>query len=90
MHARILLDVRTKEEYMAGNVPGSMHIPLAVLQESLHMIAKEKQIVVFCASGARAMIAKDILERAHFNVVVGGSWQYVHQLCQSGAIDSLV
>lgn len=75
---QILLDVRTIEEYLEGNVPGSMNIPLDKIEQSVDMISREAQILVFCASGGRAMLAKQILELHGFkDVVVGGGWRDV-------------
>ncbi len=73
--SHILLDVRTREEYAQGFVPNSINIPLAELSISLEKLPVDAHISVFCASGARAMIAVEMLTRAGYtNVTCVGSW----------------
>ncbi len=68
----IYLDVRTKEEFEQVSLPGSVHIPLDMLETHTHILNKEDAITVFCASGARAYIAKQILENLGFTQVIHG------------------
>ena len=48
----ILIDVRTKEEYRAGHVPGAINIPLDRLQGA--KLDKKNTHFVYCLSGARS------------------------------------
>lgn len=72
----IYLDVRTKEEFEEINMPGSIHIPLDILETHAHVLSKEVVITVFCASGARAFVAKQILENLGFTQVIHGGGLY--------------
>lgn len=69
---RLLLDVRTPEEYAAGHVPGATLIPLQELDGRRDEIAawRERGVVVYCESGGRAERAAGQLREAGFEDVV--------------------
>ncbi len=50
----LLLDVRTPREYQRGHLPGSILVPMNQVPNNLHRIARERKIVVVCATGARS------------------------------------
>jgi phage shock protein E len=61
----IIVDVRTKDEFMDGSYPGAINIPVNVLPKRLDEFrSKDKPIVVYCASGSRSAVAMTIL-KAH-------------------------
>ncbi len=71
----LLLDVRTLPEYELGHAEGAMRIPHDELEERLAEVVdaqggdKDKPIVVYCRSGKRSGIAKEILVKAGFKKV---------------------
>ena len=44
----MVVDVRPKEEYAAGHVPGAVSIPVAELKRRLKELPKNKEIVAYC------------------------------------------
>jgi rhodanese-related sulfurtransferase len=73
-----LVDVRTPGEFAGGHVKGSVNIPLDNLQTQISKFKDKKHIIVFCRSGNRSGMAKNILEQNGFrNVVNGGTWERV-------------
>lgn len=63
----LLLDVRTEREHASGSIEGALNIPLQRLGASLgELPKKEREIVVFCASGMRSARAAAILRRAGY------------------------
>lgn len=78
----ILLDVRTKEEYSQIHIPNSILIPVEVLKNEAEDKLKDKdsEILIYCRSGRRSIIAAEILvELGYTNVYdIGGiiDWQY--------------
>jgi rhodanese-related sulfurtransferase/predicted transcriptional regulator len=44
----ILLDVRPLEEYRAGHVPGARPVPPERLEEILHTLPRDREIVAYC------------------------------------------
>jgi len=64
-----LLDVRTREEFESGHLPGAIPIYLGLLPEHLNEIPEERPLVTFCGSGLRAVIAASLLKRNGFEEV---------------------
>lgn len=71
----LIVDVRTAEEFDAGNYKASINIPLAELEQNISRFGeKEKLIIVYCRSGNRSSQAKLILEKYGYkNVLNGGA-----------------
>lgn len=57
----IVLDVRTTDEASSGVVKGAVHIPLDDLEARVAELPKDKPIVTYCATGARASMAYQLL-----------------------------
>lgn len=43
-----VLDVRPREEYLAGHIPGAVSIPLKELRRRLECLPRNRQIVAYC------------------------------------------
>jgi hydroxyacylglutathione hydrolase len=65
----LVIDVRQASEYVAGHVPGSVHIGAGVLPARLAELPRDRQIAVICASGFRSSIGASLLRRAGFENV---------------------
>jgi molybdopterin/thiamine biosynthesis adenylyltransferase/rhodanese-related sulfurtransferase len=66
-----LLDVREKEEYRAGFIPGAVSIPRGFLEIQVEgrLPDKNAKIVAYCAGGTRsALAAKTLAELGYTNV----------------------
>jgi phage shock protein E len=74
-----LVDVRTKEEFNAGHIPGALNIPLQQLESRLASIPKNKAVITCCASGMRSGSAKSMLSAKGFEVHNGGGWRSLGQ-----------
>jgi len=79
----IIWDVRTKEEYDKGHIPGAKLVPVEVIPSKLSQIDKYKNrpILVYCQSGARSPIAVVALENNSFENIYHlssgiSSWKY--------------
>ena len=59
----ILLDVRTRQEYEAGHIPGAILIPHDEVEDraALELPKKDQLILVYCRSGNRSKQASQIL-----------------------------
>lgn len=64
------LDVRTESEFLSGHIENSIHIPLQELPTRLDEIEqlKQKDIIVYCRSGARSGKATNLLIKNNFKV----------------------
>ena len=72
----VVIDVRSRLEYLFGHVPGALCIPVRkVTPEELDRrgISRDAGILVYCASGARSAAAFQTLKSAGFRVVDGGA-----------------
>ncbi len=65
----LLLDVRTKEEFAARTIDGSLNIPIEELRKRLDEIPKDQSIYVYCEVGYRSYLALRILLQSGFNEV---------------------
>lgn len=68
-YANLILDVRSQEEFKEGHLPGAINIPFDRLDSRLAEIDsyKNKEVVLYCGSGGRVIIAALILRSAGFN-----------------------
>ena len=58
-----MLDVRTAEEYSAGNIPNSINVDVLSpdFKSKIDLLDKNKEYLVYCRSGNRAAIASSIM-----------------------------
>ena len=61
----ILVDVRSRQEYLEGHLNGSVNIPLYELEQCCERTLKDKEaiIIVYCQYGARSKKAIMLLKR---------------------------
>ncbi len=85
----LLLDVREPGELQAGFLPGAINVPRGMLEvkadpsmppHDIRLADREQAIIVYCASGARSLLAAaTLLEMGFTNVksMAGGfcAWQ---------------
>lgn len=81
----VVLDVRTADEYQRGHASGAAHVPVQELRQRISDVerltggARDKPIVVYCASGRRSAQAKQLLEAAGYTRVL-----------DAGSVDALL
>lgn len=65
----VLLDVRTVEEFEEAHIPNAINIPHKELEARLAELsgAKNTQVVIYCRSGRRAEVARQLLVKSGFN-----------------------
>ena len=63
-----LIDVRPREEYVAGHIPGAISVPLADLPKRIGELRKRRDIVAYCRGPycVMALDAVDVLRRKGF------------------------
>ena len=73
--SKYILDVRTKAEYDAGHANDAIHHDIMdMMYGKFPEIPKDAEIIMYCESGNRAMMAKSMMENAGYtNVTNGGS-----------------
>lgn len=74
-----IVDVRSREEFMGGNVAGSINIPLQEVVEREAEVMGLKQPVLFCClSGGRSGQATQYFKAKGLECENGGGWMEVN------------
>jgi phage shock protein E len=65
-----LLDVRSREEYARGHLPGALNVPVQELDSRLAEVGPaDRDLIVYCRSGHRSTRAAEILRQHGFSKV---------------------
>ncbi len=67
----LILDVRPREKFLQGHLPGAISIPLEELPERLPELRQQlgnDTLVVYCGNGKRSAKAVEILQKARLPV----------------------
>ena len=78
----LLLDVRSLSEFKSGHIRGAVNIPVDEIQDKMgEVVAKDKNIVVYCHSGTRSARAQKILQNKGYLHVynLGGIRRWPHK-----------
>ena len=79
-----IIDVRSPNEFMGGNVVGSINIPLQQIPAQIpHLKSLEMPLILCCASGGRSGQAQQYLLEQGFNCLNAGSWLDVNYLANN-------
>lgn len=71
-----LLDVRTPEEYLDGQIPGAVNIPVDELRSRLSELPRDAEVAAYCQVGQRGYVATRILLQSGFRAVnIGGGYK---------------
>ena len=77
-NAPALLDVRTRQEFDAGHVPGAVNVPFNEIGTRIEDVpaSVDEELVVYCGHGPRAWIAAHALGRRGYRNVtlLKGHW----------------
>lgn len=83
-----LVDVRTKDEYELGHIPGAVNVPLDEMRSRMKEIPSDKPVFLYCGVGLRGYLASNILKENGYKDVrnlIGGIKTYnaaVTPVCQ--------
>ena len=73
---RIIFDVREAHEFHAGRVDNARNLPVTQLTsqppKQLEAVTRDTQIILYCRSGGRSAVAKNIIESYGFRNVING------------------
>lgn len=72
---RLIVDVREPVEFNSGHVEGAINIPPTELMsgaKALQDVPKDTEIVLYCVSGSRSNVAKNILTGMGFTNLENG------------------
>ncbi len=75
-----LVDVRTKLEARRGMAAGATNYSLLTIKRHLDELPRDKDIVLYCGTGARAGKVKEILDAAGFRAFNGGGYKTILEI----------
>ena len=74
-----LVDVREDSEFIAGHIPGAIHLSKGIIERDIESIIPDpnQEILLYCGGGFRSALAAENLQRMGYrNVVsVDGGWR---------------
>ena len=66
----LLVDIRTPAEVAQAAIPGALHIPMHLLPVRASELPKDKDVILYCRSGARSYHAcRFLTENGYDNMV---------------------
>ncbi|NEX15582.1 MAG: sulfurtransferase [Halochromatium sp.] len=66
----LLVDVRTPAEVAQGALPNAIHIPMAVIPVRVAELPRDRELVIYCRSGARSYHTCQFLAQQGFDNAV--------------------
>jgi phage shock protein E len=67
--AAIIIDIRTREEYLAGHIPGVNLVSFDELEHHVSEIPENEKVLLICRSGNRSARAASLLKNKGFDNV---------------------
>jgi len=66
----VVIDVRTPGEFGSGHYHSAINIPVDAIRKNIsRFAAKDKPVIVYCASGSRSSVAAGVLKSLGFTDV---------------------
>src|SRR5437763_16804112 len=74
----VLVDVREKNEWNEGYIPGAVHVPRGFLELQIEEAVpdKSKTVVLYCAGGVRSLMAGKTLQEKCYGQAISISWGF--------------
>ncbi len=73
----VIVDLRDKETYDEGHVPGAVNIPFENLEDEIGLLDKNKEFILYCERGGRSFVAaKRFGDTYNIKIVTGGMHSY--------------
>lgn len=68
----ILVDVREESEYVAGRIPGAIHLGKGIIERDIEKTITnvEEEIILYCGGGYRSALAADALQKMGYTNVI--------------------
>ena len=71
----MIVDVREADEFASSHVDGAVNVPLSLIisgQGLVDGVSKDDHIIVYCNSGNRSGVARQMLEAKGYTNVING------------------
>lgn len=85
----ILVDCREANEWNLTRIPGAIFIPRGILESNIEKaVARDRKIIIYCASGNRSALAADMLEQMGYHDVASMSGGIKGWMSAGGEVES--
>ena len=86
-----IVDVRTREEFERGHIPGAVNLPIDELRERLGEVDRDQRTITYCQLGQRGYMATRILAQAGYDVAnfSGGYLTYCQTTSKQGGVAAI-
>ena len=75
----MIIDVRSEKEFNTeGHIKGAVNIPIAYVDRMFNSLPRDKEMIVYCRTGARSEIAARLLREQGwtvYDVATQGDWE---------------
>lgn len=82
----LLVDVREPHEWISGHLENAVHLPLGSVAARMHEIPRDRDVVVYCRSGARSGRAAEFLREQGYTRVQNLTGGIVRWLRENGRL----
>ena len=80
----VLIDLRSRQAYMAGHVRGAVHIPYGSLETSNRYLSKDAELIFYCERGGSAMAAaRQLGESGWDTIAIIGTYEDISRLTET-------
>lgn len=85
----ILVDCRESNEWNLARIPGALFIPRGILESNIERAAaRDRKIIIYCASGNRSALAAESLEQMGYHDVASMSGGIKGWMSAGGEVES--
>lgn len=65
----VMIDVRELSEWNHGHAPGALHLPMSMIQDHLHKVPRDADVVICCRSGSRSSAVVSFLQNNGYSAI---------------------
>lgn len=85
----VLVDCRESNEWNLARIPGAVFIPRGILESGIERsVARDRKVIIYCASGNRSAMAADSLEQMGYHDVASMSGGIKGWIAAGGEVES--
>lgn len=64
----VIIDLREKEEYLAGHIPTAVNVPYKYLEDSKSILLRNNLLILYCDRGHISLMAARDLVKDGYNI----------------------
>lgn len=80
----LLIDLRSRQAYLAGHIRGAVHIPYGSLAASKRYLPEDAELIFYCERGGSAMAAaRQLGESGWQTMAIIGAYEDISRLTET-------